>query len=264
MTLRSVCGLIALGVILTWPVSVSAQAGLEHNAAVRPGSPNAPAIVIGFVGGYIAHDSAVHGGVIVAADLRKEYPSGVDVEVFENHRGRQAYQTILGLADADHDGTLSAEEKRSARIILYGHSWGASEAIGVARKLEANGVPVLLTIQVDSVRKRDEDDSTIPANVAQAVNFYQSTGLLHGERQIRAADSTRTRIIGNIKFDYAQHPVECAGYPWYARAFEKPHIEIECDPAVITQVESLIRSALGTGLPASELLRPAAAGTATN
>jgi len=55
-----------------------------------------------------------------------------------------------------------------------------------------------------------------------------------------------TAIIGNFKFDYTQHPVACIdyGYPWYARAFEKPHIEIECDPAVSERMEVLIRSAL--------------------
>jgi hypothetical protein len=51
-------------------------------------------------------------------------------------------------------------------------------------------------------------------------------------------------IVGNIRFDYATKPVQCHGYRWFARAFEKPNIEIECDPNVISLVESLIHSKL--------------------
>ena len=222
------------------------QASLTRPVAPTGASPTPPAIVIGFVGGFIRHDNLVHGGVQLASRLRKDFPSGVDVEMFENHRGEQAHQQILRLLDTDHDGTLSVEEKKSARIIIYGHSWGASETVTLARKLASDGIPVLLTIQVDSVRKSGEDDSLIPANVAQAANFYQSNGLLHGEREIRAADPARTQILGNFRSDYDANPVRCNGYPWYARVFEKPHIEIECDPGVLNRVESLIRSKLSS------------------
>lgn len=220
------------------------QVRLTVPIAPAGASATPPVIVIGFVGGFIRHDDSVHGGVQLASHLRKDYPSGVDVEVFENHRGEQAHQEILRLLDTDHDGTLSAEEKKSARIVIYGHSWGGAETVMLARKLERDGIPVLLTIQVDSVRKRGEDDSLIPANVAQAANFYQSNGLLHGEREIRAADPARTQIIGNFQSDYDVNPIRCNGYRWYARVFENPHIEIECDPRVLNHVESLIRSKL--------------------
>jgi hypothetical protein len=214
-------------------------------SAAESGAPNSSLpIVIGFVGGFISHDNAVHGGVQLAERLRKEYPAQVHVEVFENHRGEQAHQQILRLLDADHDGKLSPEEKQSARIIIYGHSWGGSETVALARELQSDGIPVLLTIQVDSVSKIGEDDSLIPANVEQAANFYQLNGYLHGRPEIRAADPARTKILGNIRFDYASKPVRCNGYSWFARAFEKPHIEIECDPNVINRVESLIRSQL--------------------
>jgi len=204
----------------------------------------APVIVIGFVGGFVKHDNFVHSGVQLAAHLREDYTMGVEAEVFENHRGEDAHQDILRLLDANHDGTLSAEEKRNARIIIYGHSWGGSETVTLARKLERDGIPVLLTVQVDSVAKLHEDDSVIPTNVAQAANFYQANGLLHGQRQIRAENPAHTQILGNFRFDYDANPVRCAGYPWFARVFENPHIEIECDPSVFRRVESLIRSKL--------------------
>jgi len=237
---------VAIFGLAVLPAIAAGQAATIRGVSAHPVSAKSPAIVVGFVGGFIAHDAAAHGGVQLAARLRDEYPVGVQVEVFENRRGEQAYCEILRLLDADHDEFLSVAEKRSARIILYGHSWGASEAIHIARRLERDGIPVLLTIQVDSVRKPGEDDSVIPANVMQAANFYQPTGFVRGRAEVRAADPVRTHIIGNFKFDYTQHPVACVDYryPWYARAFEKPHIEIECDPAVSEKMEALIRSAL--------------------
>jgi hypothetical protein len=53
-----------------------------------------------------------------------------------------------------------------------------------AAPAEDVSVPVLLTIQVDSVSKPGKQARFIPANVAQAINFYQLNGLLHGRRQI--------------------------------------------------------------------------------
>jgi hypothetical protein len=186
----------------------------------------------------------VHSAVQVAAHLRQEYPAGVYAEALENHHPEKAHAEIVRFLDTNRDGTLSVEEKQNARIILYGHSWGASEAVTLARELEREGIPVLLTVQVDSISKRGENDKVIPANVADAANFYQVEGFLHGQSEIRAADPTRTHILGNFRFDYKANPIRCPQYPWYDRLIMKPHIEIECDPKVWTQVESLIRSRL--------------------
>jgi hypothetical protein len=238
------CFLVAMVVTRGHGGSASPETGVEA-------SPKPPVIVIGFVGGFVSHDNLVHGGVQLAARLRKEYASGVYVKVFENHRGGNAHGEILRLLDTNHDGKLSDEEKQNARIIIYGYSWGGSETVTLARKLLRNGIPVLLTIQVDSVEKFGEEDSLIPPNVAQAANFYQPNGIIHGRPQIRAADPSRTQIIGNYRFDYNSNPVHCVGYPWFAIAFEYSHIEIECDPNILNRVESLIRSKLPAETKAS-------------
>jgi hypothetical protein len=186
----------------------------------------------------------IHSAVQVAAHLRQNYPSGVYVKVLENHRREDAHAEIVRFLDTDHNRSLSTEEKKNAHVILYGHSWGASEVVMLARELEKEGIPILLTVQVDSVSKPGENDTVIPANVAEAANFYQLNGLLHGEPTIRAADPSRTRIIGNFRSDYKTNPIDCKEYPWYDRFFMKSHTEIECDPRVWTQVESLIHSRL--------------------
>jgi hypothetical protein len=110
--------------------------------------------------------------------------------------------------------------------------------------LQQQRIPVLLTIQVDSIGKPGQGNMTIPANVAHAVNFYQSSGLLHGRSKIVANDPERTNIIGNFHMSYKDHPIHCDNFPWYARVFTKPHIEIENDPRVWAEAASLIDAEL--------------------
>ena len=206
-------------------------------------------MVIGFVGGFVKHNNLVHSTVQVVDHLRNEYPAGVYIQAFENRRREKAYQEIFERLDLNHDRVLSTEEKQNARIIIFGHSWGASEAVTLARKLERDGIPVLLTIQVDSVSKLGQNDGVIPANVEQAVNFYQPDGVVHGRSRIRAADPARTEIVGNYRFDYKANPISCDGYPWFDRILVRSHTEIECDPKVWSQVESLIYSKLSPQTP---------------
>jgi hypothetical protein len=222
--------------------SATSQITRSTAAAGDPAEP--PVIIFGFVGGFVRHDNAVHSVVQLAERLRKQSPAGTIVETFENHSGEIPHQQILTLLDTNHDGNLSVAEKQNARIILYGHSWGASEIVDLSRRLQKDGVPVLLTVQVDSVAKLGENDDVIPANVAQAANFYQSDGMLRGASAIRAADAARTRILGNFRFSYAATRYNCTDFPWYARVFMKAHTQIECDSKVWNQVESLINSNL--------------------
>jgi pimeloyl-ACP methyl ester carboxylesterase len=145
------------------------------------------------------------------------------------------------LLDANHDGVLSDDEKAAAHIMLIGHSWGGSAAVLLARELNRVGIPVMLTVQVDSVAKLWQTDAVIPENVAAAVNFYQPHGIIHGRSAIKAADDSKTRILGNYRFDYRQTPVRCEGYSWFDRFITPSHMQAECDPHIWTQVENLVR-----------------------
>jgi len=246
---------VLLAVTALFLSSLFCAHSLAEGSASKPEASEAsdharhsPMIVIGFLGGYVRSDNTLHAEVQLAARLRSDYPAGTYSEIFENHHGDEAHAEILRLLDVNHDGSLSADEKRSARIILYGHSWGGSELVTLARELEQDAVPVLLTIQVDSIQKRKEDDRLIPANVAEAANFYQPDSVLHGRPEIRAVDPSRTKILGNFRFEYKQNPISCAdGFPWLVRHFAKPHAEIECDPNVWNKIEALIRMKLSSG-----------------
>jgi hypothetical protein len=151
---------------------------------------------------------------------------------------------VLRLLDTDCDGTLTDSEKKQARIIIYGHSWGASEAAVFARDLGRRGIPVLLTAQIDIVPKPRQKSFEIPSNVKHAVNFFQSGGFLHGQPRITADSPTETEIEGNFSMSYRNRPIDCGNFPWFARTFNKPHHEIENDPRVWNQIELLIDASL--------------------
>jgi pimeloyl-ACP methyl ester carboxylesterase len=214
-------------------------------ATPRPATAPTPSnIVIGFVGGFVAHDNLHHGPVQLAQRIRKTVPKDTYVRVFENRRRKRAYDAIIRLLDTDHDGVLSAEEKARAHIILFGHSWGASAAVLLARDLRREGVPVLLTVQVDSVAKAWQNDAVIPDNVAEAVNFYQPHGIIHGRAQITAANPAKTEILGNYRIDYKKTPIECPEASWLDHVFTSGHMQSECDPNVWSQIEGMVRQRL--------------------
>lgn len=227
-----------------YAVTVAAHTTPSSSARSEPFA-RPPAIVIGFVGGFVGRENNVHAEVQLAERLRRNYRAGVDVEVFENRHLKEARSRILTLLTAGSHGVLSEDQKRHARIVLYGHSWGGAAVIQLARDLQEDGIPVLLTIQVDAIPKYYEENiSTIPSNVLEAGNLYQTHGLIHGVQKIRAQDASATRIIGNFRFDYTHSSVTCSNYPWWDRYFMKAHTQIECDPAVWTKVESLITAVL--------------------
>jgi|SRR5882724_37352 len=212
-----------------------------------------PTIIIGFLGGYVSGNSPIRSEVKMAARLRADYPSGIRVETFANRDMSGAYNHILKFISASHQGKPTDEEKHQARVIVFGHSWGGTATVELARRLQRVGIPVLLTVQIDSVKHWYVDDSVIPANVEKAANFYQSNGMLRGRAKISAADPAHTNILGNFRFDYVKNPVACQGYPFWDRWFSKTHMEIECDPKVWKEVESLIRSELQRPTAAAEI-----------
>jgi pimeloyl-ACP methyl ester carboxylesterase len=203
----------------------------------------ASSIVIGFVGGFVRHDNPHHGPVQLAQRIQFS-ARDTYVQVFENRHRREAYKTIRRLLDTNHDGILSVEEKRRAQIVLFGHSWGGAAVVLLARELRRDGIPVSLTVQVDSVAKLWQNDGVIPDNVAEAVNFYQPHGLIHGRPRIMAADPLKTEILGNYLADYRKNPVECLGTSWYDRYLTPSHAQSECDPHVWSQIEDLVRKHL--------------------
>jgi hypothetical protein len=123
---------------------------------------------------------------------------------------------------------------------------------GFSRRGEDANPPRVTTMrrsdtQVGHWRHEDwpfQNDRLIPPNVLEAVNFYQTHGLIHGRRQIIPADPEQTNILGNFLWEYRREPAECHGFSWRGRLLSKGHTEIECDRKVWLQVETLLRQHL--------------------
>jgi hypothetical protein len=227
--------LILIALVLLVPRIAPAE---EANPAPPDPTPR-NVVVVGFVGGFVSPNDTKHPEVQFAAYLHDRYPT-IHSVVYGNHHGRKALRQVMLLLDTDHDGTLSSTEKEQATVIIYGHSWGATETVEFAHELEHLGIPVALTIQIDTIAKPGHKTTEIPSNVATAINFYQTGGPLHGLPEIVAADPERTVILGNIRMTYDDRPINCDNYNWYSRTLNKPHHEIENDFRVWDEVASLI------------------------
>ena len=200
-------------------------------------------MVIGFLGGWEPWDNENRGVRKLALALRHKRIPGLHVETLSNHKRGLALDLIRKALDSNRDETLDNRERTSHRIILYGQSFGGAAVVKFARQLEEMGVPVQLTVQVDSVGIGDD---TVPANVANAANFYQTHRFtVRGEKEIRAADPARTRVIENTRFDYSERDPRHSPDSWFRRKFGGGHAWMDADPAVWARVEALILQSLG-------------------
>lgn len=195
-------------------------------------------LILGFLGGRESWDNPRLNVRKLALKLRAEWAAQVQVETLENMKRPLALELIRRAFDRNEDGALDAEERARVKLILYGQSFGGAAVVKLARQLQQMHVPVLLTVQVDSVGR---DDELIPANVARAANLFQRNGrLIRGEPEIRAEAPLRTTILGNFEFDYRAKKVDLSEVPWLKKAFSTAHAQMDFDPAVWGKVEELI------------------------
>src|SRR3569833_1851888 len=123
--------------------SASAQSFSEVN---KPGPlPPGSTLVIGFLGGYDRWNDVFRS--VRQLVLRLRGRPGVYAESISNHHRAIALKLIGEALDTIRDGQLDPKEKANARVVLFGQSWGGAAAIATARKLQAAGIPVLLTVQ---------------------------------------------------------------------------------------------------------------------
>ncbi len=214
-------------------------ADLAVPTPIPPGST----LVVGFLGGYERWDDEHRSVRRLVIKLRSR--RGIFAESISNHHQRVALKLIRRALDTNGDGNLDDTERAQARLILFGQSWGGGATVDVARELNKLGVPVLLTVQVDSVGVRDK---VVPPNVHAAVNFYQHDPLtIEGQSEIRAADSSRTAILGNFEETYVNHPIDpsnAKNSSWARSTLGGGHAKMELDPAVWTSVEQYINEAI--------------------
>ena len=208
--------------------------------------PAGSTLVVGFLGGYDRWDDEHRSVRRLVLDLRQR--PGVFAESIANHRRKLALQLIRRAVDSNQNGRLDPEEIDNARIVLFGQSWGGAAAVTTARDLQRMGVPVLLTIQIDSVGLHDD---IVPANVKAAVNFFQHDPFttIHGRRRIRAADPSRTTILGNFDSSYTFRSLDESNASKARQVFGGSHTKMELDPVVWNRVKQYISDAIARRLP---------------
>ena len=200
--------------------------------------PQDQILVLGFMGGREPWNNDERNVRKLALRLRSMNDAGICVETVENKKRSLAIELIRNAFDRDRDGKLDERERSSIRLILYGQSFGGAAVVKLARQLKKMDVPVLLTIQVDSIGRGDR---VIPPNVALAANLFQGNGwIIRGESEILAEDPARTTIIGNFKYDYSHKQIDVSKVPLMKKAFRVAHTRMEYDPDVWTKVEELI------------------------
>jgi hypothetical protein len=200
--------------------------------------PDGDILVIAFMGGRDAWNNEVVGVGRMAATLRARCLPNVHIVTVENLKRNLAVDLVKRAFDGDGDGKLELSESRQARLIVYGQSWGGAAVVKFAHELLELDVPVLLSIQIDSVGIGDD---AIPSNVRRAANFYQRNGkVIRGEPEIRALDPTRTTILFNQLHDYSKKEIKMRKRPWWKSFVRTDHLKMDDDPEVWDAVERLI------------------------
>ena len=199
-------------------------------------------LIIGFHGGRDNWNNEKVGVGRMALRLRELNLPGTHIQTVENTKRDLALRFVKAALDRNQDGKLEESERQSARIILYGESFGGAAVVKFARQLEELEIPVLLTVQVDSVGRNDD---IIPANVRSAANLYQQNGkIIHGPQQIHAQDPKRTEILGSFRYDYSQSTIDISDLPWHKTFLRRDHARMDRDPRVWQKVEELIVNAV--------------------
>jgi len=210
--------------------------------------PAGSTLIVGFLGGIEKWKDEHRPVNQLAKRLRALGLPGVFVETAEHaHRG-DVLKLIEAAAGRISKGRCAAQGCRAVRLILYGHSMGAAGVVKLARDLGQFGLPVALTVQVDSVGASDD---LIPPNVARAANLYQSDSwLLHGRTRIRAEDPSHTLILANLRYSYEGKWVDLSDATPPERVAHTRHSEMEFDPQVWNRVEDYILDELHrAGIP---------------
>ncbi|MEW6127613.1 MAG: hypothetical protein AB1757_11305 [Acidobacteriota bacterium] len=202
--------------------------------------PDREILVLGFMGGREPWNNDARNVRKLALKLRAMNLHQVQIETVENQKRELALQLIRKAFDRNQDGQLDAEERATTRLILYGQSFGGAAVVKLARQLKAWDIPILLTVQIDSVGRGDR---IIPSNVRRAANLFQRNGLfIKGEKAIRPEAADKTAIIGNYQFDYRNKNIDISEVSWLKKIFRVAHTRMEYDPEVWAKVEALILS----------------------
>lgn len=217
---------------------VSSRGQQYHHFSTRTPLEENHFLILGFLGGREPWNNPNRNVRKLALKLQAMNHPGIHVETVENTKRKLALKLIQNAFDRNQDGRLDQPECTSVRLILYGQSFGGAAIIKLAQQLKKMEVPILLTIQIDSVGR---NDAMIPSNVVRAANLFQRNGrLIRGEPKIRPEDPIKTTILGNFQFDYRNKEIDLSEVSWLKKFFRTAHTKMDFDPDVWALVEKII------------------------
>jgi pimeloyl-ACP methyl ester carboxylesterase len=108
--------------------------------------------------------------VVLIRGFQDWYSTGVDQLVNKLHNAGFSAEAFR--EDQWRDVAIELRQHSHPPLILVGFSYGADDVILIARQLNNAHEPVDLLITIDPVTP-----ASIPANVKQAVNFYEPNGI---------------------------------------------------------------------------------------
>ena len=213
--------LASLAVMSTTPISAlpfsSARSSTEAPVA---GGHSCKILYAGFVGAMESSNRKGSGVVQIRDVLRGSAYPDVCSESFIPLSWESCRNWILRQFPAHSAPFTQAELEEAPRIILLGHSTGGWAMLKVARDLRDKGIPVELTVQLDSV---GITDYTVPSNVKMSAIFHaRDLLMLLTTKNIRMEDPQRTKLVANVLVKNASH------------------LSITCDPRVKTLVLSAV------------------------
>jgi hypothetical protein len=160
-------------------------------------------VYLGIVGGTEPSNNR-HSGVVQIRDVLRgpNYPE-VCAKTFTPYFWTSGFHWILTHFPS-HSGQLTSEESEAApKVILVGHSLGGWGVLSVARNLSSKGIPVELSVQIDSVGITDR---TVPRNVKAAAIFHANDAMfLLTTKTIKLEDPSQTKLVENVLVKGAGH-----------------------------------------------------------
>jgi LysM domain-containing protein len=142
--------------------------------------------------------------------------------------GKAGYATVVNEAWACPNVAKDAirdYRENPATIAVFGHSVGAACAIGFARMLNAENIPVKLLVTTDPAKISQE----VPLNVERYINIFQSDSMLGG-RDVKPAPGFQGHYAS---FDLVEHK-------------EITHLNMEKEDFIHDQLVSKVRDLAAT------------------
>jgi len=160
-------------------------------------------VYLGMVGGLETSNNKRSGVVQIRDILQGPTFPDVCAKSFSPYVWWSGFHWLLTHFPA-HPGRLTTDElSRAPKVILVGHSLGGWAVLSVARNLKRKGIPVELSVQIDSVGITDH---TTPRNVKAAAIFHANDVLfLLTTKTIKLEDPSQTKLVENVLVRHAGH-----------------------------------------------------------